>query len=140
MSLVFQNIDPSPPSHSPGGEGRGGSIFWKTRDIGLPSYSNNLSTPSPFQGCFLGLGRHSVGTPSAQYCTYIGTHRMSKYLFLTTPKYTPHPHRITPRPEIFKLLRSPRIDFKESIPPAYLAWRAGTATIYSYSVPSPIDC
>ncbi len=57
MSLVFQNIDPPPPSpagecvsllggggrtHSPGGEG---SIFWKTRDIGLPSYSNNLSTP-----------------------------------------------------------------------------------------------
>ncbi len=59
MSLVFQNIDPPPPSplgecvlptnngrgsHSPGGEVGGGSIFWKTRDIGLPSYSNNLST------------------------------------------------------------------------------------------------
>jgi hypothetical protein len=57
MSLVFQNIDPQPPSppgecvpllfggggwtHSPGGEG---SIFWKTKDIGLPSNSNNLST------------------------------------------------------------------------------------------------
>jgi hypothetical protein len=24
---------------SPGGEGDGGSIFWKTREIGLPSYS-----------------------------------------------------------------------------------------------------
>jgi hypothetical protein len=58
VSLVFQNIDPPAPSppaslssptkaggtHSPGGEGGGGSIFWKTRDIGLPSYSNNLST------------------------------------------------------------------------------------------------
>ncbi len=31
-------------THSPGGEGGGGSIFWKTRDIGFPSYSNNLST------------------------------------------------------------------------------------------------
>ncbi len=31
---------------------------------------------------------------------------------------------------IFKLLRSPRIDFKESIPPAYEAWRAGTATLF----------
>jgi hypothetical protein len=30
-------------SHSPGGEGDGGSIFWKTREIGLPSY-NDLST------------------------------------------------------------------------------------------------
>jgi hypothetical protein len=52
---VFQNIDlppPSPPSecvlppqqrrggtHSPGGEGVGGSIFWKTPAIGLASYS-----------------------------------------------------------------------------------------------------
>ncbi len=53
MSLVFLNIDPSPPgecvlppnkgggTHSPGGEGGGGSIFWKTRDIGLPSYSTS---------------------------------------------------------------------------------------------------
>jgi hypothetical protein len=52
MSLVFQNIDPHPPLrpvsvYPPpllGGEGSGGSIFWKTRDIGLPFYSNNLST------------------------------------------------------------------------------------------------
>jgi hypothetical protein len=26
-------------THSPGGEEDGGSIFWKTREIGLPSYS-----------------------------------------------------------------------------------------------------
>jgi hypothetical protein len=59
ISLVFQNIDPPAPiplsawrvcpppatkaggTHSPGGEGDGGSIFWKTREIGigLPSYS-----------------------------------------------------------------------------------------------------
>ncbi len=26
-------------THSPGGEGDWGSIFWKTREIGLPSYS-----------------------------------------------------------------------------------------------------
>jgi hypothetical protein len=59
MSLVFQNIDPPPPlrpasvsspptnaggTHLPGGEGGGGSIFWKMRNIGLPSYSNNLFT------------------------------------------------------------------------------------------------
>jgi hypothetical protein len=60
MSLVFQNIDPPPPSppgecvpafdaggtHSPGGEGCGGLIFRKTRDIRLPSQSNYLSTVS----------------------------------------------------------------------------------------------
>jgi hypothetical protein len=34
-------------THSPGGEGGGGSIFWKTRDIGLPSYSNNLFPHEP---------------------------------------------------------------------------------------------
>ncbi len=63
MSLVFQNIDPHPlparrvcPPPPPPNKGgwytlvgrRGGSIFWKTRDIGLPSYSNNLSTPRMF--------------------------------------------------------------------------------------------
>jgi hypothetical protein len=26
-------------THSPGGEGDGGSIFWKTTEIGLPFYS-----------------------------------------------------------------------------------------------------
>ncbi len=39
---------------------------------------------------------------------------------------------------IFKLLRFPRIDSKESIPPAYEAWRAGTATLY-YFYSAPID-
>jgi hypothetical protein len=66
MSLVFQNIDPPTPlstrrvctprlcwgggGHTRQGERGvgGGSIFWKTRDIGLPSYSNNLSTVSTF--------------------------------------------------------------------------------------------
>ncbi len=37
---------------------------------------------------------------------------------------------------IFKLLRSPGIYSKESIPPAHVAGRGGTTT-YSYSVPSP---
>jgi hypothetical protein len=42
------SVYPPPPpnkgggTHLPGGEG-GGSIFWKTRDIGLPSYSNDHS-------------------------------------------------------------------------------------------------
>ncbi len=31
-------------THSPGGEGGEGLIFWKTQDIGLASYSNNLYT------------------------------------------------------------------------------------------------
>ena len=63
MSCVFQNIDPPPllhpasecvlppqqrrGTHSLGGEGGGGSIFWKMQDIGLASFSNNLSTPQP---------------------------------------------------------------------------------------------
>jgi hypothetical protein len=59
MSGVFQNIDPPPPSppgvcvpprglwcggrtHSLGGEGGGGSIFWKTPDTAL--YSTYVST------------------------------------------------------------------------------------------------
>jgi hypothetical protein len=31
---------------------------------------------------------------------------------------------------IFKLLRSSGIDFKESIPPSCVAWRAGTTTLF----------
>jgi hypothetical protein len=31
-----------------------------------------------------------------------------------------------PEPEFVYVLRSPGIDFEESIPPAYVAWRAGT--------------
>jgi hypothetical protein len=31
---------------------------------------------------------------------------------------------------IFKLLRSPGIDSKEAISPAYAAWRAGTLTLF----------
>ncbi len=34
------------------------------------------------------------------------------------------------RARIFKLLRSPRIDSKETIPPAYVAWRAVTTTLF----------
>jgi hypothetical protein len=30
----------------------------------------------------------------------------------------------------FKLKRSPRIDSREPIPPAYVAWRAGTTTLF----------
>jgi hypothetical protein len=73
MSLVFQNIDPtlaSPPGEcvSPafvrgGGGGHtrraergvGGSIFWKTRDRGLPSCSNNLSTHQTLNVVFTGV-------------------------------------------------------------------------------------
>jgi hypothetical protein len=48
VSGVFQNIDPLPPLHPEGasspapkawGERVRGSIFWKTPDIGLASYS-----------------------------------------------------------------------------------------------------
>ncbi len=34
------------------------------------------------------------------------------------------------RAQIFKLLRSPRIDSKESSTPAYVAWRAGKTTLF----------
>jgi hypothetical protein len=46
--------------------------------------------------------------------------------------------RVTTRARIFKLLSAPGIDSKESISPAYVAWRAGMNTLlYFKSVPSP---
>jgi hypothetical protein len=42
---------------------------------------------------------------------------------------------------IFKLLRSPRIDSKEPIPPGCVAWRAGTTTPIPTRLLAPIiDC
>ncbi len=42
---------------------------------------------------------------------------------------------------IFKRLWSPGIDSKEGIPPTYVAWRAGTITLFlSVPNPGPIDC
>ena len=34
------------------------------------------------------------------------------------------------RDGIFQLLRGPGVDSMESIPPAYVAWRAGTTTLF----------
>jgi hypothetical protein len=41
------------------------------------------------------------------------------------------------RARIFKFLRNPSIDSNEPIPPGCLAFRAGTTTLFLYSVPSP---
>jgi hypothetical protein len=77
VSGVFRTIDPTPPlhpasvsfprtnarggTHSPGGEGAGESIFRKTPDIGLASYSiiplrGHLSTDT----CCTGLRKTSL--------------------------------------------------------------------------------
>ncbi len=48
----------------------------------------------------------------------------------------PPPPPFYSKARIFKRLWSPGIDSKEWIPPAYVAWRAGTIP-YSNSVPSP---
>jgi hypothetical protein len=41
------------------------------------------------------------------------------------------------RAGIFKPLWSPRIDAKASIPPAYIAWRAGTITLFLLGAQPP---
>jgi hypothetical protein len=51
----------------PGAKGGGGSIFWKTRDIGLPSYSNNLSTVKGY------VCTHAVGNGIVLYIKVQGT-------------------------------------------------------------------
>ncbi len=44
------------------------------------------------------------------------------------------------RAQIFKLLRSPKIESKEQIPPGFVAWRAGTTTLFPLGSLAPIDC
>jgi hypothetical protein len=43
---------------------------------------------------------------------------------------SPPPRPFLPRARIFKLLRSPRIGSEETIPLGYVAWRAGTPTLF----------
>jgi hypothetical protein len=44
------------------------------------------------------------------------------------------------RDGIFKLLMSPGFDSKESIPPAYVAWRADTTILFLLDSKPSIDC
>ncbi len=44
------------------------------------------------------------------------------------------------RARIFKLLRSPGINSKESIPPAYVAWRTGAKALFLLGSEAPIGC
>jgi hypothetical protein len=44
-------------------------------------------------------------------------------------------YTVEPRARIYKRLRSPGIDSKESVPPAYAAWRTGTTN--SVIIPGP---
>jgi hypothetical protein len=44
------------------------------------------------------------------------------------------------RDGIFKFLMSPGIDFKRLIPPAYVAWRAGTTSLIPTRFLTSIDC
>jgi hypothetical protein len=109
MSFVYQNIDPPSPSppdecvplafvagggtHSPGGEGDGGSIFWKARDIGLPSYSNNLSTirteTSYKRSIFWSCTQQLTLPPHPSYCI---CKQKFEHLFkkITSPGITSH--------------------------------------------------
>ncbi len=44
------------------------------------------------------------------------------------------------RARIFKLLKSPRIDSKQSIPPAYVAWRRRYDNLVPTRFLAPMDC
>jgi hypothetical protein len=55
------------------------------------------------------------------------------HFFYKLSRFALHRRKIIekkPRARICKRLRSPGIDSKESIPPAYVAWRAGTTTLF----------
>jgi hypothetical protein len=84
MSCVFQNIDPPPPSppgecvplccggrtQSPGGEGGGGSIFWKTQDTALYftyiESSLGVLMTNKITSLFPELALHLCGRPSRE--------------------------------------------------------------------------
>jgi hypothetical protein len=67
IPIKFETLKP-PSTHSPGGERDGGSIFWKTIEIGLPSY-NDLFTVSAYEYSFAHGARTNIGnlTPNLTY-------------------------------------------------------------------------
>ncbi len=82
VSGVFQNIDPPPPLHQrlcpPNAPKAGGytlagqwwgrgSIFWKTPDIGLASYSIISLRPTPSEYKFI----HNIDTTSVAWLTRV---------------------------------------------------------------------
>ncbi len=70
---------------SPGGEGDGGSIFWKTREIGLPSY-NDLSTNSNLYS--LGPGSWTRWTGKAGTWTHWALDQLSQGPAVTWTRWT----------------------------------------------------
>jgi hypothetical protein len=62
-----------------------------------------------------------------------GLHSIEYKLPLTIKYWRMNSCEQASRARIFKLFRSPRVDSKESIPPTYVAWRAGTITLFLLS-------
>jgi hypothetical protein len=58
--------------------------------------------------------------------SFLGVHKSD----LVCSVFFPRLRDSTCRARIFKLLRSPRIDSKEPIPPGCVAWRAGTTNLF----------
>jgi hypothetical protein len=66
----------------------------------------------------------------------VATHAQQTFI----PRYTVHTQMVAQkisanlflafRDGIFKHVRSPGIDSKESMPPAHVAWQAGTTTLF----------
>jgi hypothetical protein len=63
------------------------------------------------------------------YFSYAFTSVVHLYIILET-KHLLQAFPIPSRARICKRLRSPGIDSKKSIPPTYVAWRAGTTTLF----------
>jgi hypothetical protein len=71
---------------------------------------------------------HSQSRAEHRSLSIFSTTLKGQFYKISVAQY--HPQQQIIRALIFKLLRSQRIDSNESIPPAYVAWRAGTTTLF----------
>ncbi len=91
IPLSARRVCPPPATkaggtHSPGGEADGGSIFWKTREIGLPSYIKICtlwcphSTVRTFWGIPRGLGMDGSGQkPEAKFLVLLWEFKLAAW-------------------------------------------------------------
>ncbi len=79
----------------------------------------------------LELGVHNWPRPinRRSYLTRLGVHDWGVTSYFSDLAWN---RVFTPEPEFLNFLRSQEIDSKESIPPAYVAWRAGTITLFLF--------
>jgi hypothetical protein len=105
-----------------------GSGLNNTTDT-LRTHNSCLPPLSTLNFCHCSLEKNSKVDKAEKFGQELATMQVIRHLWARSNTAGDGGQFGNSRVRILKLLRSPGIDSKESIPPAYVAWRAGTTTL-----------